>query len=228
MASIYMKTTITCHPYSHLKVELNELESIIVERGALIFSDGDYKLITKSEAKTFNNWIGIAFGGKSIIYNQYNAKEKMEMLFSPNQNAEIFEVEISNQKSVIISPDAHFARTNKIELKIIKQNWRAVAHDGLKMKASGEGQLFLIGYGEIINKKLSPEKEYLIDEDYLVAYDSHLNIKRVSRGLKELVSSGEGFLYSIKGDGEIWLQTRDKDEMSSSGGIINRILSFFY
>jgi len=66
-----MKTTISEYPNSYLKVELNESEKIIVERGAMILSDGDYELKTKFEIKTFNNWIGKIFEGKSIAYNIY-------------------------------------------------------------------------------------------------------------------------------------------------------------
>lgn len=95
------------------------------------------------------------------------------------------------------------------------------------MKASGNGKLFLIGYGKIINQKLDPTKEYLIDEEYLVAFDSNLEVKSISRGLKELLKSGEGYLYSIKGNGEVWIQTREENEMSSTGSIISDIIGIF-
>ena len=222
-----MKTTISEYPNSYLKVKLNESEKIIVERGAMILSDGDYELKTKFEAKTFNNWIGKIFGGKSIAYNIYTAKEKIEMIFSPDKNGEIFEIEINENRKVIIEPNSHFARTNEIDLKIIKKDWKTTLNDGLKMKASGNGKLFLIGYGKIINQKLNPTKEYLVDEDYLVAFDSNLEVKTVSRGFKELLRSGEGYLYSIKGNGEIWTQTREEHEMSSRGGIISNIIGIF-
>lgn len=222
-----MKTTISDYPNAYLKVELDDSEKIIVERGAMIFCDGDYVLSTKFEAKTINNWIGKIFGGKSIAYNIYKAKENIEMIFSPDKNGEIFEINISKNKSVIIEPNAHFARTNEIDLKIIKKDWKTTLNDGLKMKATGDGKLFLIGYGKIIKQKLNPEKKYLIDEDYLVAFDSHLEIKTISRGFRELLRSGEGYLYAIQGDGEIWVQTREEHEMSSRGGLISNIIGLF-
>ncbi|TXE11846.1 TIGR00266 family protein [Seonamhaeicola algicola] len=222
-----MKTTISEYPNSYLKVELNNSEEIIVERGSMIFADGNYELKTKFEAKTINNWIGKIFGGKSIAYNIYRAKEHIEMIFSPDKNGEIFEIDINETKSVIIEPNAHFARTHQIDLKIIKKDWKTTLNDGLKMKATGNGKLFLIGYGKIKSKQLNPEKTYLIDEDYLVAFDNNLQVKTVSRGFKELLRSGEGYLYEIKGDGEIWIQTREEHGMSSGGGVISSIIGFF-
>lgn len=117
-----MKTTISEYPNSYLKVELNESEKIIIERGAMVLSNGNYELKTKFELKTFNSWVGKIFGGKSITYSVYKAKENIEMIFSPNKNGEIFEIEINENKEVIIEPNSHFARTNEIDLKIIKKD----------------------------------------------------------------------------------------------------------
>ncbi len=51
---------------------------------------------------------------------------------------------------------------------------------------------FREGFSKIINQKLNPTKEYFVDEGYLVAFDSNLEVKTISRGFKELLQSGEG------------------------------------
>ena len=74
--------------------------------------------------------------------------------------------------------------------------------------------------------EINSEKNIFIDEDALIAFEDKLEIKTISRGVKELITSGEGFLFAISGKGKVWIQTREKGEHSSSGGIIDGIFNF--
>jgi len=87
--------------------------------------------------------------------------------------------------------------------------------------------LFLKGYGKIIKQKIDTQKPVLIDEDALIAFEEKLEIKTISKGIKEMITSGEGFMFSVKGNGFVWLQTREKGENSSSGGVVDGVFSFF-
>ena len=79
---------------------------------------------------------------------------------------------------------------------------------------------------KIIEQEINSEKPIFIDEDALIAFEDKLEIKTISRGVKELITSGEGFLFSISGKGKVWIQTREKGEYSSSGGVIDGIFDF--
>ena len=96
----------------------------------------------------------------------------------------------------------------------------------MKLKTNGNGKLFLKGYGKIIEQEINSEKNIFIDEDALIAFEDKLEIKTISRGVKELITSGEGFLFAISGKGKVWIKTREKGEHSSSGGIIDGIFNF--
>jgi len=222
-----MYSEVSPYPNTFLQIELDQGEHILTERGAMIYAQGDYSISTKYEAKNLNSWILRIFEGKSFRYNIYQAKSKTSLVFTPDKNGELIKLDVSKSRPIIIVPSAHFARIGEVELTMIKQNAFKNFWDGFKMRITGKGELVLVGYGKIIEKIIDTDREIWVDEDYLLAYDESLEVRAVTRGVRELVSSGEGFLYAMKGKGSIWLQTREESNMKSGGGIISSILGFF-
>ncbi|MDH7448015.1 TIGR00266 family protein [Aquimarina sp. 2201CG14-23] len=222
-----MNTKILGYPNSYLEVQLEEGEEFIVEKGGMILANGSYELETKIEAKTVNNWVAKIVGGKSLTYNIYKAKSALTMLFSPGKNADLFEIDVQEEDSILIEADVHFGRTKNLNLVLAKQGFKNTLNDGLKLRTIGSGALFLIGFGKILKHNIDSDTPILVDQDALIAYDERLEVKTVSKGLKELVTSGEGYLFEIKGKGRIWLQTREEESKSGGGGIISSILDIF-
>lgn len=221
-----MKFKISDYPSSYLAVEFEKDEKLITEKGTLIYCDGEYSYESKIEVKSYKNWLAKIFGGKSLTYNIYTAKENLQMALSTKDNAEIFQINIIENNPILFEPDLHFARTTDLEIKLEKKDWKSTLNDGLKLKTYGNGKIFLKGYGKIIEQQIDSDKPIYVDEDALIAFEEKLEIKTISRGVKELITSGEGYLFSIKGNGKIWIQTREKGDHSSSGGIIDGIFSF--
>ncbi|SEE29836.1 TIGR00266 family protein [Tenacibaculum sp. MAR_2010_89] len=221
-----MKFEISEYPSSYLAIEFNENEKLITEKGSLIYCNGEYTFENKIEAKNYKNWIAKIFGGKSLTYNIYTAKENLKMALSTKDNSEIFKIDITEDNPILFEPDLHFARTINLEIKLEQKDWKSTLNDGLKLKTIGSGQLFLKGYGKIIKQEIDSEKPIFIDENALIAFEDKLEVKTISRGVKELITSGEGFIFSIKGKGNIWIQTREKGDYSSSGGVLDGIFSF--
>jgi uncharacterized protein (TIGR00266 family) len=221
-----MKFKISDYPSSYLAVEFEKNEKLIAEKGTLIYCDGEYSYESKIEIKSYKNWLAKIFGGKSLTYNIYTAKENLLMALSTKDNAEIFQINIVENNPILFEPDLHFARTTDLTIKLEKKDWKSTLNDGLKLKTYGNGKIFLKGYGKIIEQQIDSDKPIYVDEDALIAFEEKLEIKTISRGVKELITSGEGFLFSIKGKGKFWIQTREKGTHSSSGGIIDGIFSF--
>ena len=221
-----MKFKISDYPSSYLGVEFEKDEKLITEKGSLIFCDGEYAFENKIEATNYKNWIAKIFGGKSLTYNIYSAKENLAMALSTKDNSEIFSIDIEESNPILFEPNLHFARTIGLEIKLEQKDWKSTLNDGLKLKTNGNGKLFLKEYGKIIEQEINTEKPIYVDEDALIAFEDKLEIKTISRGVKELITSGEGFIFTIKGKGKIWIQTREKGEHSSSGGLLNGIFSF--
>ena len=66
-----MKFEITESPNSYLKIDFEKNEKIIVEKGCLMYSNGEYIFENKIEGG-FKNLIAKVFGGKSLstIFSQ--------------------------------------------------------------------------------------------------------------------------------------------------------------
>jgi uncharacterized protein (TIGR00266 family) len=86
-----------------------------------------------------------------------------------------------------------------------------LAGEGLfKLKLSGSGQVFFGAYGGITQKRISGE--FVVDSGHLVAYDPGIRMKiGLASGLLGSVTSGEGLVNRLSGQGEIYLQSRSID-----------------
>jgi uncharacterized protein (AIM24 family) len=69
----------------------------------------------------------------------------------------------------------------------------------------------------------------VVDEDHLIAWTAGMSLNRQKDGsLKSTVLGGEGFVTEFRGEGTVWLQTRDPtifgphseiEDDGSSGGV---------
>ncbi|MEL6538196.1 MAG: AIM24 family protein, partial [Bacteroidota bacterium] len=191
-----MKYEVSAYPSSFLTLALQPGEQIITERGTLIFAEGEYTFENKIEAKSYKNWVVKAFGGKSLAYNVYTAKEEAQLAFSPKDSAEIFTIEVTAERSIIFEPSLHFARTAGVDIVLKKSNWKNTLNDGLKLISQGEGTLFLKGYGKIIAQEIDTTQPMYLDETALIAFEDTVEVETISKGVKELITSGEGFLLA--------------------------------
>ena len=201
-----MKFEIISSPNSYLKVDFEKNEKIIIEKGCFISSTGEYEFENKVEAKSVKNILAKFLSDKSLVYNIFKAKENLEMLFSAKDTAEIFSLEVSNNKPIMLVASLHFARTDGI--KIIPGGFK----NDFYVKTEGNGILFLKGYGKIIEKNINSDKPIYVDEDAVIAFEEKLNYESITGGMKKLLTSGEGFLCKFSGKGKLWIQTKDEIE----------------
>ena len=201
-----MKFEIISSPNSYLKVDFEKNEKIIIEKGCFISSTGEYEFENKVEAKSVKNILAKFLNDKSLVYNVFKAKENLEMLFSARDTAEIFSLEVSNNKPIMLVASLHFARTDGI--KIIPGGFK----NDFYVKTEGNGILFLKAYGKIIEKNINSDKPIYVDEDAVIAFEEKLNYESITGGMKKLLTSGEGFLCKFSGKGKLWIQTKDEIE----------------
>ena len=201
-----MKFEITQSPYSYLLLELSKNEKIIIEKGCLIYSDGEYDFENKIELESYKNIVSKIFGGKSLTYNIYTAKEELKMGFSAKDTAEIFSLEINQQTPILFYGSQHFARTTDVQIKS-----GGMSQDFL-VKTEGSGILFLKAYGTLIEKLIDSKKPIYVDEDALIAFEEGIEYEWITGGVKKLITSGEGGLFKLSGKGKIWIQSKDKIE----------------
>jgi uncharacterized protein (TIGR00266 family) len=94
---------------------------------------------------------------------------------------------------------------------------------------SGRGTAFLSAFGSMVEREITSGEPFIVDEDHLVAWTAGMDLSRRGEGnLKSTVLGGEGFVTEFRGEGQVWLQTRDPtlfasgtehDDDETSGGI---------
>lgn len=221
-----MELQISQYPGSFLTAKMNPAEKIITEKGAMIFCSGKHSQENKIEMGGIKNWIAKAMG-KSFTYNIYTAKESIQFLFAPKNNAELFLLNITQKQPILFEPQLHFARTMGLEIELAKQDWKSTLNDGMKLRTKGTGTLILQGHGTIIEQEINTQKPVYIDEEALIAFEESLNISTVSQSIKTTLTSGEGLVFEVKGKGKIWLQTRTKGNTSGGSGIVGGLFDAF-
>ncbi len=77
----------------------------------------------------------------------------------------------------------------------------------------------------IVSQNIDTLEPIYVDENALIAYETTLNLRTISKGVKHLLLSGEGFIYAISGKGRLWIQTREETETAGSGGFVDGILN---
>ena len=74
----------------------------------------------------------------------------------------------------------------------------------------GAGTVFYNSYGAIKEVAVEPGKELVVDTGHLVAFneDVDYSIGKVG-GIRSLIAGGEGLVMKFRGDGHVWIQTRN-------------------
>ena len=220
-----MELKISAYPSSYLIARLSAGEQIITDKGSLLYCEGEYELENIIEAGSYKNWVAKIFGGKSLTYNKYTAKGTILLVLAPKGNAEIFSIDIERDNQICFEPQLNFARTIGLAFQLESKSLKNTLNDGLKLITKGTGTLFLKGHGTIVCQNIDTLEPIYVDENALIAYETTLNLRTISKGVKQLLLSGEGFIYAITCKGRLWIQTREEAVTSGSGGFIDGILN---
>ncbi len=115
-------------------------------------------------------------------------------------------------REICFQPGAYIAHTPGVKMSLQWAGFASwLAGEGLfKLKLRGQGLVFFEG---LTQKQV--KDEFSVDMGHLVAYDPAIGIKiRLAGGLVGSVTSGEGLVNQLSGQGEIYLQSR------SVGGLV--------
>ena len=89
-----------------------------------------------------------------------------------------------------------------------------------KLVVSGRGNVYFGAYGGIIEKEI--KGEYIIDSGHFVGYETTMKLKpQLSNGIIGSITSGEGFVTKVVGNGKVYMQTRNLTAYTS---FLNRYL----
>ena len=213
------------HGPSHalLRVKLDPSEKVITEAGAMVtYSDG-MKMEAKLNAGKNAGCVGafmaiiIAFirkiiGGDSFFVSHFSAPANGgEVTIAPTLNGSVEHRSLAEGEKLMLTTGAYLASTPGIGLEM---KWGGCAgilakEGAFFVEASGPGDLWFNSYGGIHPIKV--DGSYVVDNGHIVAFDSGLTFtaKKAGKGLMGSLASGEGLVVEFKGQGTVYIQSRN-------------------
>ena len=199
--------------FSTIFVNLDPGDRMTAEAGAMISMDEKLQMKTTFSGGFFSAILKKIFGKESLFVNTYTNKQKqrLTLVLSRSIIGDVEALELNNQE-ICFQPGAYIAHTSGIKMGVAFAGFASwIAGEGLfKLKVKGQGTVFFGSYGGLTQKEV--KGEYVVDNGHLVAYEPNLKMGiRLAGGILGSLTSGEGLVNRMKGNGKIYLQSRSID-----------------
>ncbi|KAF5078361.1 hypothetical protein DSECCO2_140310 [anaerobic digester metagenome] len=203
--------------YSLLKLDLERLEQVNAESGALVSMSSGISIETGMKGGLFGGLKRSLLGGESFFINKFTAESPGEITMAPPLPGDIHTMDLENEV-IFVQSGSFMAGTIDID---INTKWGGsktfFSKEGLfLLKIGGTGSLFTSSFGAIHPLTLEEGETYLVDTGHIVAFDEHVGyqVKKIG-GLKSTLFSGEGLVVELTGPGKAWIQSRSEDAFLS-------------
>ena len=211
-----MQTVVEFAPsYAMLTVVLEPGESIKAEPGAMVAQQGvDMK--TGSSGGGIFGGIRRMMGGESFFINTFTAQRGGgQVSLAPPTPGDVDSFVLHPGKNLFIQASSFLACTENVQTDSQFQGFRGFfSGESLfflrAFAEGGQGTVFYNSYGAIKQLPVEPGNELVVDTGHLVAFtdDVEYSIGKVG-GIRSLLGGGEGLVMKFRGDGHVWVQTRN-------------------
>ena len=211
-----MKTTVEFDPsYAMLTVDLNPGEIIKAEPGAMVLQEG-VEMNTGGGGGGLFGGFKRMLGGESFFINTFTAEAGGgRVSLAPSSPGDIRSFDLQPGRNIFIQSGSFLACTGNVQTDSKFQGFRgAFSGESLffirAFATEGAGTVFYNSYGAIKEVAVEPGKELVVDTGHLVAFneDVDYSIGKVG-GIRSLIAGGEGLVMKFRGDGHVWIQTRN-------------------
>ncbi len=207
-----MKYEIKGEPMPVVICELDAGESMITERGSMVWMSPNMEMETS--AGGLGKAFGRMFTGESIFRNIYTARGGRGMIaFASSFPGAIRVVEITPDHPVVAQKASFLAATSGVELSVFFQKKAAAGFFGgegfIMQKLSGRGLAFLEIDGSAVEYELQAGQQLIVDSGNLAMMSDTCKMDiRTVKGMKNVIFGGEGLFNTVvTGPGRVTLQT---------------------
>lgn len=205
-----------------LLIKLNKGEKIYCESNAMVTMDTTLELKAKMQGGFFSSLARKVANGESF-FNQYIEANGGygETLLSPELPGDIIILDVGSQQ-YLLNDGAFVAASDGVDMSVKTQKIGQALFGGtggfFVTQTSGRGQLAVAGLGTVMEMIVTPENPMIVDNNHVVAWDSTLsyelsvstNKKGFLSNLVNSVTSGEGIVTKFKGNGKIYVCSRNR------------------
>ncbi|MFM7195320.1 MAG: TIGR00266 family protein [Bacteroidota bacterium] len=208
-----------------VEIELDPLETVIAEAGAMLYMEEGIRFETKMgdgsnpNQGLFDKLLSAGsrmLTGESLFMTHFtnHGNRKAKAAFSAPYPGTVIPMDLSTirNQELIVQKDGFLCAAYGTKLSIVfnrKIGSGLVGGEGfILQKLQGDGKAFVHAGGTVIERTLNNET-LRVDTGCVVAFESQIDFDVESTGsLKSMVFGGEGiFLATLRGSGKVWLQS---------------------
>lgn len=203
------------------RVLLDANETITAESGAMVGMSTNVQMQTQSTGGLMKG-LKRMFGGESFFQNSFTAQGGPgEVLLAHALSGDMVTLDMT-ASGYYVQSSSYIAATPGVEIDTKVGGFKSFfAGEGvfiLKAMAQQPGQLIVGAFGGI--QELVCDGSLVIDTGHLVAWDASLEytVGKSGSGWVASFLSGEGLVCHFRGQGRIWIQTRNPAEYGKTVG----------
>lgn len=212
-----MKIEIMHRPaYAMANIILDDGEEIVTETNSMLSMSENIELITEVRGGILKGLTRMIMGGESFFTNRYMAKGSGELNLSPRFPGDIEVIDVNGE--MYLQSGAFLACESGVSYDV---SWGGAqtffSNEGLfLLQIKGSGKMLVSSYGAIYKKTMGPGEKYIVDTGHIVGFSSGMKYRvRPVGGLKQTLFSGEALVVELEGEGDIYIQTRNEDDLLS-------------
>ena len=207
--------------FALLRVDLQPGQTFVGEAGAMVARHQhvgmDVKMNANPSAGFFAMLMSILVavvrkfvGGETFFVNHFQAQQAGSVWLAPSLSGQIHHRRL-NGETLVLSTGAYMGHVGNIDIKMKFGGLRSLlAKEGaFFLVVSGTGDLWFNSYGGI--HAVDVQGSYIVDNGHLVGYEGQLDfeMRGAGGGLMGLMASGEGLVCEFRGQGRVYLQSRN-------------------
>ncbi len=215
-----MKTNIEFSPsYSMLTIELSPGESVKAEPGAMVAQQG-VEMTTGMRGGMFGGFKRM-LAGESFFLNTFTAQQASGWVsLAPPSPGDIQSHDLQPDRNLFIQSTSFLACSENVETDAkfqgVKGFFSGESAFFIRAYAERAGEtVFFNSYGAIKQVPVEPGRELVVDTGHVVAFsdDVDYSIGKVG-GIGSLIAGGEGLVLKFKGNGHVWVQSRNLSSLA--------------
>lgn len=186
-------------------------EQVLVEASAMVARDTAMEMKTQMQGGLAGSLKRKLLGGESVFQNTFTSTAPGQTLWvAPGPDGDLESYLLDPSRNILMSSGAFIACAPSVELDT---KWGGAkgffSGSGLfLLRAHGVGPVFFSAYGGIHCVDIGAAG-YICDTGHIVAFEGTLeyNVRGLG-GLGGMVMGGEGLVAEFRGQGKLWIATR--------------------
>ncbi|MBB1126957.1 TIGR00266 family protein [Thiospirillum jenense] len=215
--------TVTGEIDPFLHIHLRKGEKVFCESGAMVMLEAVLRVKGQLRGGIGRALLRRLASDESLFQQEIEAIDDGDCLLAPTLPGSIELLQVTPTSAYVLSDGSFLAADIGVEVRPQLNTLGGGLFGGtggfIIMKARGNGQLAVSGFGAIFTLDISPERETVIDNHHVVAWSSdlHYEVGMPNSGsggffgtLVNSVTSGEGLIIRFRGRGKVVVCSRNR------------------